>query len=69
VCAKCHGLGGEGGVAPRSIANSPLLADAETVERIVRNGIRTMPAVGAGWSDEHVRALTAYLQENPPGGS
>jgi len=69
VCAKCHGLGGEGGVAPRSIANSPLLADAETVERIVRNGIRTMPAVGAGWSDEHVRALTTYLQENPPGGS
>ena len=67
VCAKCHGLAGEGGVGPR-LAGSVLLADSEAVERIVRNGIRTMPAVGSGWTEAQVRALTTYLEENPPSG-
>jgi cytochrome c oxidase subunit 2 len=67
VCAKCHGLGGEGGIGPR-LAGSVLLADPEAVERTVRNGVRTMPAVGSGWTDEQVRALTTYLKENPPSG-
>jgi cytochrome c oxidase subunit II len=67
VCAKCHGLAGEGGVGPR-LAGSILLADSEALSRIVRNGVRTMPAVGAGWTDEHMRALTTYLKENPPSG-
>jgi cytochrome c oxidase subunit II len=67
VCAKCHGLAGEGGVGPR-LAGSVLLADEQAVARIVRNGLRTMPAVGAGWSDEHVQALTDYLEESPPSG-
>ncbi len=67
VCAKCHGLAGEGGIGPR-IAGSAVLTDPQAVARIVREGIRTMPAVGAGWSSEHVRALTTYLQENPPSG-
>ena len=51
VCAKCHGLAGEGGVGPR-LAGSIVLADPEAVESIVRNGRRTMPAVGSGWTDE-----------------
>jgi cytochrome c oxidase subunit 2 len=68
VCAKCHGQNGEGGVA-RRIAGSSILADAEAIENIVRNGRRTMPAVGSGWTDEQVRALTTYLQESPPSGS
>jgi cytochrome c oxidase subunit 2 len=68
VCAKCHGLGGEGGIAPR-IAGSPLLTDREALENLVRNGRRTMPAVGSEWTDEQVDALAAYLEENPPGGS
>ena len=67
VCAKCHGLGGEGGIAPR-IAGSPILSDAEALESIVRNGRRTMPPVGSQWTDEQVDALTAYLRENPPSG-
>jgi cytochrome c oxidase subunit 2 len=67
VCAKCHGLAGEGGIAPR-LAGSVVLADPAAIERIVRNGIRTMPAVGAGWTDQQVRALTTYLRENPPSG-
>ena len=67
VCAKCHGLAGEGGIGPR-IAGSAVLTDPQAVARIVREGIRTMPAVGAGWSSDHMRALTTYLQENPPSG-
>ena len=67
VCAKCHGLAGEGGIA-RRIAGSTILQDPEAVETIVRNGRRTMPAVGAGWTDDQMRALTTYLQESPPSG-
>jgi cytochrome c oxidase subunit 2 len=68
VCAKCHGLNGEGGIGPR-IAGSPTLTDAEDLGNLVRNGRRTMPAVGAGWTDEQVQALVEYLTENPPSGS
>jgi cytochrome c oxidase subunit II len=68
VCAKCHGDEGEGGIAPR-IGGSAVLSDAEAIEDIVRNGRRTMPAVGSGWTEEQVDALTDYLQESPPSGS
>jgi cytochrome c oxidase subunit 2 len=68
VCAKCHGLNGEGGVGPR-IAGSPTLTDVEDLGNLVRNGRRTMPAVGAGWTDEQIEALVEYLTENPPSGS
>lgn len=72
VCAKCHGLYGEGGIA-RALAGSALLNDPKAVEHIVRNGRVTrrgvMPAVGAGWTTEQVEALTSYLQASPPTGS
>ena len=67
VCAKCHGLGGEGGIAPR-IGGSPTLSDREALEDIVRNGRGDMPAVGSEWSDEQIDALIAYLRESPPSG-
>jgi cytochrome c oxidase subunit II len=67
ACAKCHGSTGEGGIGPR-IAGSIVLADAGAVEDLVRNGRRTMPAVGSEWTDEQILALTNYLQENPPSG-
>ena len=67
VCAKCHGPAGEGGVAPR-IAGSPILADRESLEDIVRNGRGAMPAVGSDWTDEQIDALAIYLRENPPSG-
>ena len=67
VCAKCHGRRGEGGIGP-ALAGSVVLADPEAVEDLVRNGRRTMPAVGSGWTSEQVEALTNYLKENPPGG-
>lgn len=68
VCAKCHGLNGEGGIGPR-IAGSPTLTDAEDLGNLVRNGRRAMPAVGSGWSDAQIEALVTYLTENPPSGS
>ena len=68
VCAKCHGLNGEGGIGPR-IAGSPTLTDAEDLGTLVRNGRRQMPAVGADWTDEQVDALVDYLTESPPSGS
>jgi cytochrome c oxidase subunit II len=67
VCAKCHGLGGEGGVA-RRIAGSPILSDADELEAIVRNGRGDMPPVGSHWTEEQIEALTAYFRENPPSG-
>jgi len=68
VCAKCHGMNGEGGIGPR-IAGSPTLTDPEALGELLRNGRRTMPAVGSGWTDEQVQALASYLEENPPSGS
>jgi len=68
VCAKCHGLAGEGGIAPR-LAGSATLTDRQAVEEIVRNGRRTMPAVGNDWTDEQMDALISYLEESPPRGS
>jgi len=67
VCAKCHGMNGEGGIGPR-IAGSPTLSDPVALAKLVRNGRRTMPAVGSGWTDEQIAALAAYLKESPPNG-
>jgi cytochrome c oxidase subunit 2 len=67
VCAKCHGLAGEGGIG-RPLVGSVILQDPAALEPIVRNGRRTMPAVGAGWTTEQFEALASYLQENPPQG-
>jgi cytochrome c oxidase subunit 2 len=72
VCAKCHGLAGEGGIGPR-IAGSPVLASPQALETLVRHG-RTgpngvMPAVGSEWSDQQITALANYLKENPPSGN
>ena len=72
VCAKCHGLAGEGGIA-RRIAGSPTLANPQSLETIVRNGrvgLRgVMPAVGSDWTDEQIASLLTYLKENPPSGN
>jgi cytochrome c oxidase subunit 2 len=71
VCAKCHGLGGQGGIGP-SITGSPTLADPQALATLVRNG-RTgpngvMPAVGSDWTDQQIAALAKYLKETPPSG-
>ena len=68
VCAKCHGLAGEGGIGPR-IAGTPTLTDPVALANLVRNGKGQMPAVGAGWTNEQVESLALYLKENPPSGN
>jgi mono/diheme cytochrome c family protein len=67
VCAKCHGPDGEGGIGPR-IAGSVVLSDPEAIETLVQDGRGAMPAVGSGWTNEQLSALTTYLQESPPSG-
>ena len=58
VCAKCHGLGGEGTEEAPAIAGRSF--DATTVE-LIKNGGVDMPAVGEDWSDAHVQATIDYL--------
>jgi cytochrome c oxidase subunit 2 len=67
VCSKCHFAAPE--FAP-NIAASPLLGDAQQIRTLVTNGRGRMPAVGRGWSETELAALTRYLATiAPPGGA
>ncbi|HKP18888.1 MAG TPA: cytochrome c oxidase subunit II [Gaiellaceae bacterium] len=66
VCAKCHGLSGEGGVGPK-IKGSALLSQPGPLEDLIRHGRNLMPPVGEGWSDAQMRATTTYLKEHLSG--
>lgn len=68
VCAKCHGPDVAGEVGP-SLQGNVILADAGAVEQIVRHGQGAMPAVGRGWSDRQMDALTQYLRATQAGGA
>jgi cytochrome c oxidase subunit 2 len=63
ACAKCHGLAGAGDIGPRLQGNQ-ILADPDTLEQVVRNGIGRMPPVGKDWEQKQMDALTKYLKEN-----
>ena len=60
VCAKCHGLAGQGAVGP-NIATNPLLGNKSGLTSILRTGVGKMPAVGNDWSQFQIDALVAYL--------
>lgn len=62
VCAKCHGLAGQGGIGP-NIAASALLKDDRALANVIRNGGIKMPAVGRDWSQRQLEATIAYLQK------
>jgi cytochrome c oxidase subunit 2 len=62
VCAKCHGLAGQGDIGP-PIAQSPLLGDREALTTLLREGLGKMPAVGADWSRAQLDATIRYLQK------
>ncbi|MDQ2983644.1 MAG: cytochrome c oxidase subunit II [Actinomycetota bacterium] len=62
ACAPCHGLSGQGDVGPR-LKDNALTADAKAIETLLRNGGVKMPAVGKGWNDRQMKALTAFLKE------
>lgn len=61
VCAKCHGLTGRGGIGP-PLAGSGSVADRRQLERIIREGVRGMPAVGKTWDERQVDAVVAYVR-------
>ena len=61
VCAKCHGPAGQGLIGPAFTGAS--VGDANAVEQVVRSGRGKMPAVGEGWSDAQMNALTSYLRQ------
>ena len=62
ACASCHGLSGQGGIGP-AISTSSTLQDKAALRQLVENGGITMPAVGRGWDDRLVNALSAYLKQ------
>jgi cytochrome c oxidase subunit 2 len=68
VCAKCHGIAGQGGYGP-AIANNSTLIQPQGLQRILLNGQNTlkplasyMPPVGRNWTDAQFTALEAYLK-------
>ena len=69
VCAKCHRLDP---TAPKligpNLGTNPVMRDPAALSGTVRNGFRTMPAVGAGWSDAQIDALVAYARTLVQGG-
>jgi cytochrome c oxidase subunit 2 len=69
VCAKCHGLAGEGDIGP-TIAKAPSLIDEQALNVLFENGQDLpnnptyMPPVGRGWPEYQVQALIAYIKQN-----
>jgi cytochrome c oxidase subunit 2 len=61
ACAKCHGDEGQGLIGPGLSAST--VSNAASVADIVRNGRGRMPAIGEGWDDRQMEALTDYLRE------
>lgn len=63
VCAKCHGMQGQGDYGP-AIGSNPILTQRTGLEGIVRNGRGKMPGVGSEWSAEQLQALLAYTKKS-----
>ncbi len=63
VCAKCHGMQGQGDYGP-AIAANPTLTQKAGLEQLLRNGTGLMPAVGNNWSDAQMQALETYLKKS-----
>ena len=62
VCAKCHGLAGQGDIGP-NIAASALLGQRQGLANVIENGGIKMPAVGRAWPQRQLDATIAYLQQ------
>jgi cytochrome c oxidase subunit II len=58
VCAKCHGMEGQGTDEAPPIAGRRF--DATTIQ-LIKNGGTRMPAVGEEWSDAQIAATIRYL--------
>jgi cytochrome c oxidase subunit 2 len=68
VCAKCHGLSGQGDIGP-PIAQSPLLTDRAALTTLLRHGRGKMPAVGEDWTEAQLDDTIRYLQQRFKAGS
>jgi cytochrome c oxidase subunit II len=70
VCAKCHGLAGEGDVGP-AIAGNGTLTNRQGLIQLLSRGQDTpqfesyMPPVGLGWNGRQYDALLAYIKATP----
>jgi cytochrome c oxidase subunit II len=70
VCAKCHGLQGQGGYGPQ-IANNQLLVQQAGLRKLLLNGQNQskplssyMPPVARGWTAPQFKALFQYVKDN-----
>lgn len=68
TCATCHGVDGEGAAQP-GLPAPPLDGSAHSwhhsdsqIIGLIRDGGAQMPAVGAGWSDDEVEAVIAFMK-------
>ena len=64
VCAKCHGMQGQGdyGIA---LASNPILTQPAGLESVIRHGGRLlMPAVGDTWTSGQMKALETYIKQS-----
>jgi cytochrome c oxidase subunit 2 len=70
VCAKCHGLAGQGDIGP-GIAGNPAITNRQGLITLLSKGQDTpqfesyMPAVGLGWSGRQYDALIEYIKATP----
>jgi cytochrome c oxidase subunit 2 len=70
VCAKCHGLAGQGDIGP-GIAGNPTITTRPALSDLLKEGQDTpqfesyMPAVGLGWSGRQYAALIEYIKATP----
>ncbi len=62
-CAACHQANGQG-MPPAfpALAGNANLQDAQMVLSVIQNGRGAMPAVGAGFSEEDLRAVATYVR-------
>ncbi len=68
ACATCHGLAGQGDYGPKLEGNA-LVADPKALADLLRSGKNRMPAVGATWSPDVMKAATEYVKRRFGGGT
>ncbi|GAB5602995.1 c-type cytochrome [Thermus sp. FJN-A] len=64
-CAACHQANGQG-MPPAfpALAGNANLKDAQTVLEVIKNGRGAMPAVGASFSEEDLKAVATYIRNS-----
>ncbi|APD09215.1 MULTISPECIES: c-type cytochrome [Thermus] len=65
LCAACHQANGQG-MPPAfpALAGNPNLKDAQLILNVVKNGRGAMPAVGANFSEEELKAVATYIRNS-----